>query len=57
MKGEYDTLEVNHTWIITPLPIGAKSGGCKWGYKVMGLLIDIRPSWWPKGILKQLNLI
>lgn len=34
LREEIQALEAKHTWILTPLPIGAKSIGCKWVYKL-----------------------
>ncbi|KAL0290401.1 UNVERIFIED_CONTAM: hypothetical protein Scaly_2672000 [Sesamum calycinum] len=34
MQRELDTLEMNHTWSITPLPSGKRAIGCKWVYKL-----------------------
>ncbi|XP_075077343.1 uncharacterized protein LOC142164071 [Nicotiana tabacum] len=34
MRKEFEVLEANHTWAIVELPIGKKSIGCKWVYKI-----------------------
>ncbi|WVZ19078.1 hypothetical protein V8G54_006400 [Vigna mungo] len=34
MTSEIDALQRNGTWDITPLPVGKKSLGCKWIYKI-----------------------
>lgn len=34
MTDELATLERNHTWSIVPLPLGKRSIGCKWVYKL-----------------------
>ena len=34
MVAEIVALEANNTWTLTPLPIGKKSIGCKWVYKI-----------------------
>lgn len=34
MVAKISTLEVNHTWVFSPLPSHKKLIGCKWVYKV-----------------------
>jgi hypothetical protein len=34
MRAEVDALESTQTWTLTPLPLGKKSIGCKWVYKI-----------------------
>jgi len=34
MQKEFDALQANNTWILTPLPAGKKPISCKWVYKL-----------------------
>ena len=34
MEHEYESLEVNNTWKLVPLPQGKKLVQCKWVYKI-----------------------
>jgi len=34
MYEELSALQLNQTWILTPLPAGQKPIGCKWVYKI-----------------------
>jgi len=34
MQDELQALVVNNTWQLTPLPLGKKTIGCKWVYKI-----------------------
>ena len=34
MQFELATLDANHTWSLTSLPLGKKPIGCRWVYKI-----------------------
>lgn len=34
MRAEIDALELNHTWVLTHLPLGKRPIGCRWVYKI-----------------------
>ena len=34
MQAKIDALQANHTWVMTPLPLGKAPIGCKWVFKI-----------------------